>query len=127
MDQDSIIRLQTCDERLIKVITAVSAYWHIRVIEGHRGRVNQDAAYSLGKSKLLWPKGKHNGTPSLAVDVTPEPIDWNNDQRLIYFAGFVIGMARKMDIDLRWGGDWNGWQDPRKNQFKDLVHFEIKT
>jgi len=127
MDQDSIIRLQTCDERLIKVITAVSMFWHIRVIEGHRGRVNQDAAYSLGKSKLLWPHGKHNASPSLAVDVTPEPIDWNNDQRLIYFAGFVIGMARKMDIELRWGGDWNGWNDPRRNQFKDLVHFELKT
>ena len=65
--------------------------------------------------------------PSLAVDVVPYPVDWQDRERMTYFAGFVMGIARvKFGISLRWGGDWDLDTDLKDNKFDDLPHFEIK-
>jgi len=126
LDDKSLERLKTCDERLQRLFIEVEKHWPLKIIEGHRGEAEQNAAFDAKKSKLRYPDGKHNAIPSMAVDASPIPIDWTNTERMIYFAGFVVGLARKMEIDIRWGGDWSGWHDPKKNTFKDLVHFEVK-
>ncbi len=95
------------------------------VIEGHRGQVEQNAAFHAGKSKLKWPESKHNSLPSLAVDVCPYPIDWQDARRFYLFAGYVLATARAMGVKMRWGGDWDGdfyWKD---QTFHDLPHFEL--
>ena len=96
------------------------------VIEGHRPKAEQDKAYYAGKSQLKFPKSKHNKTPSLAVDVCPYPIDWNDSKRFYYFAGIVMGVADSMGIDIRWGGDWSGDNDFKDQTFHDLPHFELR-
>ena len=42
------------------------------------------------------------------------------------FAGFVMGIATGMGIDIRWGGDWNQNDQVKDNKFDDLPHFEVK-
>ena len=118
-------KLATCDPRLQKVFNEVIKYFYCTVIEGHRGEEAQNKAFAEGKSKLKYPQGKHNKTPSLAADVLPYPIDWNDTNRMRYFAGFVVGIAATMGIKLRWGGDWNQNTELKDNSFNDLPHFEI--
>jgi hypothetical protein len=118
-------KLATCDPRLQKVFNEVIKYFDCTVIEGHRGEEAQNKAFAEGKSKLKYPQGKHNKTPSLAADVLPYPIDWNDTNRMRYFAGFVVGIAATMGIKLRWGGDWNQNTELKDNSFNDLPHFEI--
>jgi hypothetical protein len=118
-------KLATCDPRLQKVFNEVIKHFDCTVIEGHRGEAAQNKAFAEGKSKLKYPQGKHNKTPSLAADVLPYPIDWNDTNRMRYFAGFVVGIAATMGIKLRWGGDWNQNTELKDNSFNDLPHFEI--
>ena len=119
-------RLHTCDERLQDLFKEGAKHFDCCVLEGHRGKEKQNAAYKRGNSKLKYPNGKHNKVPSIAVDVIPYPIDWNDRDRMHYFAGFVLGIAKNMGLKIRWGGDWA--MDPHTKDTKcdDLVHFEIK-
>ena len=96
------------------------------ILIGHRGEEAQNKAFDEGKSKVRYPKGKHNSKPSTAVDVAPYPIDWEDRERFIYFAGLVKGIALEMGISLRWGGDWNNDTQLSDNKFDDLVHFELR-
>lgn len=123
--KSSLDKLATCDPRLQKVFNEVIKHFDCTVIEGHRGEAAQNKAFAEGKSKLKYPQGKHNKTPSLAADVLPYPIDWNDTNRMRYFAGFVVGIAATMGIKLRWGGDWNQNTELKDNSFNDLPHFEI--
>ena len=118
-------RLKTCDERLQKVFNEVIKHVDCSILEGHRSGERQNKLYDEGKTKVKYPKGRHNNNPSLAVDVARYPIDWDDRERHTLFAGFVIGVARGMGINLRWGGDWNRNWDTADNRFDDFPHFEI--
>lgn len=118
-------RLETCDLRLQAVLNRVIEHFDCTVLEGHRGRVDQNEAVRTGRSKVSYPNGKHNSTPSFAVDVVPYPINWTDTKRFCYFAGIVVETARAMGITLRWGGDWNRNTHLDDQTFHDLPHFEI--
>lgn len=128
----SAARLATCHTDLQRVFGEVIKYFDCTIIEGHRGQAAQDAAFAAGKSKLKFPEGKHNKTPSLAVDAAPVLyangkgiIDWQDRERLSFFAGRVLGIADGMGVKLRWGGDWDQDTELKDNSFDDLVHFEL--
>ena len=94
------------------------------ILEGHRGQSEQNRAYYEGRSKLQWPNSAHNTTPSLAFDAVPYPIDWQDKDRFIQFAGFMLGVAAAMGHKLRWGGDFN--QNLKSDDsFIDYPHFEL--
>ena len=119
--------LATCHPELQRLFYKVLAYdYDHAILEGHRGREAQNEAYRTGKSKLRYPYSKHNQEPSLAVDVAPWPIDWNDSHRFYHFAGFVLGIAAALNIRLRWGGDWDSDFDLRDQTFFDLPHFELE-
>ena len=122
----SIGRLQTCDQKLQELFYEVVKHFDCSIIEGHRGEERQNKAFADGKSKVKYPNGKHNQNPSIAVDVAPYPIDWSDRDRFHYFGGFVLGVAKEMGMNIRWGGDWNQDTHTKDNTFDDLVHFEIK-
>jgi peptidoglycan L-alanyl-D-glutamate endopeptidase CwlK len=119
-------KLSTCDLRLQKVFNEVIKHVDCSVLEGHRSKERQDKLYGEGKTKVTYPKGRHNNKPSLAVDVVPYPIDWDDRERFHLFSGFVIGLARGMGITLRWGGDWNMNFEVDDNKFDDFPHFEVR-
>lgn len=118
-------RLDTCDPRLIKICEAAIKRMDFAVICGHRGQKEQDEAFKGGFSKLKFPKSKHNKMPSLAVDLAPFPINWNDIGRFIALADIILDEAKKAGVKIRWGADWNRngkWQDEK---FRDWPHFEI--
>ena len=119
-------RLETADERLQKVFNEVIKYVDCSVLEGHRSQERQDKLFEEGQTKVKYPNGRHNASPSKAVDVTPYPVDWEDRERQTLFAGFVLGIAQSMGIKLRWGGDWDMDFDVQDNKFDDFPHFEIK-
>jgi len=118
-------KLSQCDQRLQDVLNEVVKHFDCTVMCGHRGEEEQNEAYRTGRSKLQFPQSKHNGLPSMAVDVAPYPIDWNDIKRFHYFAGFVVGIAAAKGITLRYGGDWDRDTQLKDNNFNDLPHFEI--
>ena len=121
----SLKKLATCDKRLQEVFNEVIKTVDCSVLEGHRGKDRQNALYKEGKTMLKYPKGRHNATPSRAVDVCPYPIDWSDRERFHLFSGFVLGIAKSMGIKLRWGGDWNMNWEVDDNKFDDFPHFEV--
>jgi peptidoglycan L-alanyl-D-glutamate endopeptidase CwlK len=124
--KSSIERLSTCHKDLQKVFNEVIKYVDCSVLEGHRNEERQNKLFEEGKTKVKYPKGRHNSSPSRAVDVTPYPVDWDDRERQTLFAGFVLGIARSMDIKLRWGGDWDMDFEVMDNRFDDFPHFEIR-
>ncbi len=121
----SVSNLATCDTRLLRLFQRVVRDFDCTILEGHRNKDRQNQLVEEGKSQVRWPGGKHNTLPSLAIDVTPYPIAWDDRERQTLFAGFVLATAKAMGIDLRWGGDWDSDTEVRDNRFDDLVHFEI--
>jgi len=102
-------------------------HYDCSIIEGNRSQEEQDRLYHAGKSKLKYPQSKHNKTPSLAVDVVPYPVDWNDTKRFYHFGGLVVGIAAAMGIDIRWGGNWDGDNEFNDQSFHDLPHFELRS
>lgn len=118
-------RLATCRPELQSLFNEVVKEFDCSILCGHRDKQDQEAAVAAGKSKTPWPTSKHNKTPSMAVDAAPYPIDFKNRERIVLFAGFVLGKASSMGIKIRWGGDWNRDWDSVHERFSDLVHFEL--
>ena len=119
-------RLASCDERLQDVFNEVINYVDCSILEGHRSKERQNKLYDENRTKVKYPNGRHNSSPSKAVDVTPYPVDWEDRERQTLFAGFVLGLARNMGIRLRWGGDWEMDFQVMDNRFDDFPHFEVR-
>jgi peptidoglycan LD-endopeptidase CwlK len=127
-------KLATVHPDLKKVCEEAIKYYDFTVIYGQRtvaeqqelfkkGRVLRDGKWVKVGSTVtnldgVNKKSMHNYSPSLAVDLAPYPIDWNNIQRFKELAVIVKQSAKKLGINLVWGGDWKS--------FKDYPHFELK-
>ncbi len=119
-------RLSSCDKRLQDVFNEVIKYVDCSILEGHRSKERQNKLYDENRTKVKYPNGRHNSSPSKAVDVTPYPVDWEDRERQTLFAGFVIGIGRSMGYNLRWGGDWDMDFQVMDNRFDDFPHFEVR-
>ena len=127
-------RLKGVDARLVSVLNEVVKYFDITVIEGLRSQERQNELVEQGKSKTKF--GKH--VQGKAVDIAPYPIDWKARDDFHYLGGFVLGIAAKLGVNVRWGGDWSSpsldkdvmagreQRTTKDNGFDDLVHFEIR-
>lgn len=139
---NSSAKLFTCDDRLQRVCEAVVRVWDNTVLYGFRDEAKQRELYSAGKSRVEWPKSKHNSYPSMAVDLAPYGVWGKNRPSIVwpqkgtrtflkdlaawyYFSGFVLGVAEGMGISLRHGGDWNLNRQINDQMFDDLGHFEL--
>ena len=106
------------------------------IVYGFRNEEEQNRAYVEGHSTKPWPKSKHNGVPSLAIDILPYPSGWPQDDdsskdkmhktaHFYYLAGVVMKIANDIGVNLRWGGDWDMDKDFLDQNFDDLAHFEL--
>lgn len=127
----SLEKLNQCDPELQLIFKTVIKYIDCSVICGHRTEKEQNKVLKNGKSKVGFPLSKHNTNPSLAVDVVPYPVDWEDKNRFYYFGGFVMATYEMLYLDgkvrkvLRWGGDWNRNHKFDDQKFHDLPHFEL--
>ena len=117
--------LNTCDIRLQDVCDEVIRHYDFTILEGHRSDERQEELFHQDKSTLRAGQSKHNSTPSLAVDVAPYPIDWEDPKRFYLLAGFIFQAAEEQGVEIRWGGDWDGDWIHTDQKFHDLPHFEI--
>lgn len=135
--------LDTADKFLQLIFNQVIEYFDCSVLYGHRAPAEQFELFKQGrrlengvwvienKSKVVTykdgtdKKSMHNEYPSLAVDVVPYPLDWNDTKRFYMFVGFVRGVAYKLGIPLRVGADWDGDTEVKDQNFNDLAHFEL--
>ena len=118
-------RLLTCHEDLQVIFNEVIKTIDCSILEGHRNQERQDKLHKEGKTLVKFPFGRHNANPSMACDCTPYPVNWADRERQTLFAGFVLGIANQMGIDVRWGGDWNMNFEVDDNMFDDFPHFEL--
>ena len=120
----SLKNLEQCHPLLQLLMYEAIKVTDFSVICGFRGEKEQNEAYARGHSKLKWPQSKHNQTPSMAVDIVPYPIDWNDELRFRTLGAVVkeiwsqLPPEKKEGYELSWGGDWK--------TFKDLPHFELR-
>jgi len=122
----SLAKLATCHrdlQRLVKALVEDGVALH--VICGHRDRLAQDRAFAEGKSKLRFPRSKHNPYPSKAIDLGPLPLLWDDKPAFVALAKLVRAKARELDIAVRWGGDWDGDGVAQEPGEWDLVHWEL--
>jgi peptidoglycan L-alanyl-D-glutamate endopeptidase CwlK len=123
-------RLDTCDQDLVALMeTAIAdSPMDFSIVCGHRSRAEQDRACADGLSKTPWPTSKHNCIPSRAVDVVPlvnGAAAWHDKKAFADLAHHILAHAEALDINVRWGGDWDRdgeWKDER---FLDMPHFEL--
>ena len=119
--------IKECDPRLQSIFLIVIKIMDCRALSGKRGEEEQNELYRQGKTKLKYPESYHNKVPySKAIDIAPYPIDWNDRERFVYFAGIVIGVAEMLGHKVTWGGDWDRDFEVKDNIFDDLAHFQIE-
>jgi len=118
-------KLDSCHDNIVAVCELVIETYDFTVLEGYRSDERQNELFRQGKSKLKAGQSKHNNNPSLAVDIAPYKIDWDNTERFYLLAGMMFQASYDMGIKLRWGGDWDGDWEHNDQSFMDLVHFEL--
>lgn len=117
--------LSECHPDLQRLFNDVIEHFDCSVLCGHRNERDQEIAYVSGNSNAHFGESKHNSVPAMAVDVVPYPIDWDDDCRFALFAGFVMGRAVALDINIRWGADWDSDKQMVDETFVDMPHFEL--
>ncbi|MDA9231172.1 M15 family metallopeptidase [Rickettsiales bacterium] len=120
-------KLITCHPKLQELFNIVIKNYDCTIIEGRRSNERQEELFHQGKSKLKAGKSKHNQAPSLAVDVAPYPINWNDRIKFYHFVGYVKATADQLKIKIRCGADWDNDNDLHDQTFFDLPHFELIT
>ena len=50
---------------------------------------------------------------------------WKERAKFYELAAIVKYEAKKLNVNVRWGGDWDGDGDYTDQTFDDLVHFEF--
>ena len=53
-----------------------------------------------------------------AVDIAPYPINWGDIKRFITLSEHIKKVAKELNINIAYGGDWK--------TFKDYPHYELK-
>jgi len=112
----SLERISECHPNLQKIAHELIKELDVTVLCGHRGERDQNHAFNTGKSKLRWPRSKHNQAPSLAIDIAPYPIDWNNIPRFEDMCDRIKRIASSLKIKIRQG---------REFSFSDYPHTEL--
>ena len=131
-------RLSTChkDIQIIMNKSILISNVDFGISEGERSVKKQLQYFNEGKSKIdgIKKKGKHNYSPSLAVDIYPYfegGAKWDNEH-LSYLSGIIHAVSEmlfnngEITHKIRWGGNWDMDGIILIDQsFDDRPHFEL--
>lgn len=121
--KQSAAKLATCHPDLQKLFNEIIKTRDCTIICGARTLEEQQKAFAGGFSKIdgVNKKSKHQISKeqplSLAVDVLPYPINWNDKAGHDNFARAVKVTAEHLGINVKWGGDFKS--------FRDNPHWEL--
>ncbi len=141
--------LSTAHDDLQTLFNFIIEFVDCSVVFGHRTPDEQFDLWKKGRTKVngYWEvadkskvvtncdghdvKSDHNHFPSKAVDVVPYPEMYSDTNKIIYFAGYVIGIAEMLhrqgviEHRIGCGIDWDGDWDLKDQKLFDAVHFFI--
>lgn len=95
----------------------------IRSLDEQRENVRKGVSKTMNSKHLPQKDGM-----SHAVDLWPwvnGEIPWDEFSAFRRVADAMLQAARELDVDLRWGGDWDRDGDSSDHQFLDGPHFEL--
>ena len=115
-------RLKGVKPELVNVLNELVKIMDVTIIEGLRTEERQKELVASGASKTKY--SKH--LEGKAVDLAPYPIDWEDRDRFHYMGGMIRGIAKQLNVNVRWGGDWDSDGETKDNGFDDLVHVELR-
>tara|TARA_B100000700_G_scaffold43757_2_gene45214 strand:- start:1310 stop:1726 length:417 start_codon:yes stop_codon:yes gene_type:complete len=127
----SLSNLKQCHPQLCIVVTRAIQISQvdfivgagIRSIEEQRENVRKGVSKTMDSKHLPQEDGM-----SHAVDLWPwmnGEIPWDEFSAFRRVADAMLQAARELDVDLRWGGDWDRDGDSSDHQFLDGPHFEL--
>ena len=130
LGKTSLDRLQGVDETLVNVVKRAIEISEVdfTVMEGVRTLERQRELYAQGRTApgkiVTWTmKSKH--IEGKAVDLVPYPLDWNDLEKFNKIKDAMFQAAKELDVNLRWGADWDGDGNYREKGEYDSPHFEI--
>lgn len=130
LSKTSLSRLAGVDETLVNVVKRAIEISEIdfSVLEGKRTLERQRQLYAQGRTApgkiVTWTmKSKH--IDGKAVDLVPYPLDWNDLSKFDKIKDAMFAAAKELDVNLRWGADWDGDGNYREKGETDSPHFEI--
>ena len=94
-------RLKGVDTRLVNVLNELIKIMDVTIIEGLRSAERQEELLQKGATKVKYSKHMEGK----AVDLAPYPIDWENRDGFHYMGGMIRGIAKQLNVPVRWGGD----------------------
>lgn len=132
----SMDKLRTCHIDLQMICSEAIKIYDFRVIEGLRSDMKQKEYFEKKVSKCdgIKVKSKHQANSdgvSMAIDIAPYPVDWNDTSRFFFLAGIMMSVADMLyqkgyiKHKLAWGRDWDRDMEFDDNRFNDYPHFEL--
>ena len=124
--KSSLDNLKNVDQRLVDICNELIKEIDFTVIEGYRTLERQKELFDTGFSKIdgIKKKGKHNYSPSLAIDIIPykkghNPFDGSEESTKMFkeLNKAFDKVAKKLGIKYEWGGNWK--------TFVDLPHYQV--
>jgi len=115
-------RLAGVHADLARLVYDVGTARDVQVVVGARSLEDEKNAIATGHSQLHDPANSlHVVIPgtrplSLAVDIAPWPVNWQDIPGFKALAAFVFQRADALEIGIRWGGTWG-----------DYDHFELSA
>lgn len=139
------------DLRLVIMDAAKTCPIVFMVVEGLRSREQMMANYGKGRTaaelarhgipasyarpgdrKVTWLRNPFNSKHakqadgfSHAVDLLPAPYDWKDAKLFEVVNAHIQAAAKKRQIRVRWGADWNQNGKPREKGETDSPHWEL--
>lgn len=130
LGKTSLARLKGVDETLVNVVKRAIEISEVdfTVLEGVRTLERQRELYAQGRTapgKIVTWTMKSRHIEGKAVDLVPYPLDWNDLEKFNKIKDAMFQAAKELDVNLRWGADWNeNWHYREKGEY-DSPHFEI--
>lgn len=130
LGKTSLARLKGVDETLVNVVKRAIEISEVdfTVLEGLRTLERQRELYAQGRTapgKIVTWTMKSRHIEGKAVDLVPYPLDWNDLDKFDKIKDAMFQAAKELDVNLRWGADWDGDGNYREKGEYDSPHFEI--
>ena len=127
----SLSSLKQCHPQLCIVVTRAIQISQVDFIVGAGIRSMEEQRENVRKGVSKTMDSKHlpqKDGMSHAVDLWPwmnGEIPWDEFSAFRRVADAMLQAAKELDVDLRWGGDWDRDGDSSDHQFLDGPHFEL--
>ena len=119
LGKTSLARLKGVDETLVNVVKRAIEISEVdfTVLEGVRTLERQRELYAQGRTapgKIVTWTMKSRHIEGKAVDLVPYPLDWNDLEKFNKIKDAMFQAAKELDVNLRWGADWDGDENYRE-------------